>query len=63
VDAIKKQLTLRNKDRLALEGLTLRHIFTTMWAIAYYMDQHWALREIQLAFNEVNRLFYRCIKN
>jgi len=29
-----------------------------MLVSAYYMDQNWAMREVQLAFHEVNSLFF-----
>jgi len=34
-----------------------------MSVIAYYMDRNWAVREVQLAFDEVNRLFCSRFKN
>jgi hypothetical protein len=54
VDAIKKQLPLRNKNGLALDRWTSLNKLAIMWVIAYYMDRNWALREVQLAFDEVN---------
>ena len=57
VDAIKKQLPLRNKVSLALDGWTSTNKLAITSVIAYYMDRHRALREVQLAFDEVNRLF------
>ena len=57
VDAIKKQLPLRNKVSLALDGWTSTNKLAITSVIAYYMDRNWALREVQLAFDEVNRLF------
>jgi len=57
VDAIKKQLPLRNKVILALDGWTSTNKVTITSVIAYYMDRNWALREVQLVFNEVDRLF------
>jgi len=57
VDAIKKQLPLRNEVSLALDGWTSTNKLAITSVIAYYMDRNWALREVQLAFNEVNRLF------
>jgi hypothetical protein len=57
VDAIKKQLPIRNKVSLALDWWTSTNIVAITLVIAYYMDQNWALREVQLAFDEVNRLF------
>jgi len=56
VDAIKKQLPIRNKVSLALDGWTSMNKLAITSVIAYTMDRHWALREVQLALNEVNRL-------
>jgi len=57
VDAIEKQLPLRNKVSSALDGWTSTNKLAITSVIAYYMDRNWALREVQLAFNEVNLLF------
>jgi hypothetical protein len=57
VDAMKKQLPLRNKVSLALDRWTSTNKLAITSGIAYYMDRNWALREVQLAFDEVNRLF------
>jgi hypothetical protein len=57
VDAIKKQLPLRNTVNLALDGWTSTNKLAITSVIAYYMDRNWALREVQLAFDDVNRLF------
>jgi len=57
VDAIKKQLPLQNKVSFALDGWTSTNRLAITSVIAYYMDRYWALREVQLAFDEVNRLF------
>jgi len=57
VDAIQKQLPIRNKVSLALDGRTSTTKLAITSVIAYYMDQNWALREVQLAFDEVDRLF------
>jgi len=58
VDAIKKQLLVRNKESLALDGWTSTNKLAIKSVIAYYMERNWALREVQLAFDEVDRLFY-----
>jgi len=63
VDAIKKQLPVRNKVSLALDAWTSTHKLVIMSVIAYYMDRNWALHEVQLAFNEVDRLFYSHFKS
>jgi hypothetical protein len=57
VDAIKKQLPQRNKVSLALNGWTSTNKLAITSVIAYYMDRNWALRKVQLSFDEVNRLF------
>jgi len=57
VDAIKKQVPIRNKVRLALDGWTSTNRLAITSVIAYYMDRNWALREVQLTFDEVDRLF------
>jgi len=58
VDAIKKQLPVRNKVGLALDGWTSTNKLAITSVIAYYMDRNWALGEVQLAFDEIDRLFY-----
>ena len=57
VDAIKKQLPIRNKVSLALDGWISTNKLAITSVITYYMDRNWALREVQLAFDEVHRLF------
>jgi len=57
VDAIVKQLPLRNKVSLALDGWNSTNKLAITSVIAYYMDRKWASREVQLAFEEVYRLF------
>ena len=57
VDAIKKQLPLRNKVSLALDGWTSTNKLAIMSVITYDIDPNWALREVQLAFDEFDRLF------
>jgi len=63
VDAIEKQLLVRNKVSLALDRWTSTNKLAITSVIAYYMDQNWALREVQLAFDEVDRLFYSQFEN
>ena len=58
LDAIKKQLLVRNKVSLALDRWTSTNKLAITSVIAYYMDRNWALREVQLAFDEIDRLFY-----
>jgi len=56
VEAIKKQLLIRNKVSLALDGWTSTNKLAITSVIAYYMDRNWALREVQLAFDDGDRL-------
>jgi len=52
-----KQLPIQNKVSLALDGWTSTNKFAIMSVTAYYMDRNWALRDVQLALDEVDRLF------
>jgi len=58
VDAIKKQLPTRNKVSLALDGWTSTNKLAITSVIAYYIDHNWAMREVQLTFDEVCSLFF-----
>jgi len=44
VDAIKKQLPIRNKVSLALDGWTSTNKLAITLIIAFNMDRNWALR-------------------
>jgi len=57
VDAIEKQLPIRNKVSLALDGWTSTNKLAITSVLGYYKDRNWALREVQLIFDEVDRLF------
>jgi hypothetical protein len=57
MDAIKKQLPIRNNVSLTLDTWTSTNKFAITSVIDYYMDRNWALREVQLAFDVVDRLF------
>jgi hypothetical protein len=57
VDATKKQLLLRTKVSLALNGWTSMNKLAIMSVIPYYMDRNWALHDVQLAFDVVDCLF------
>jgi len=57
MNAIKKQLPSRNTVSLALDRLTSTNKLAIQSVIAYYMDRNWALRQVQLDFDEVDRLF------
>ena len=63
VDALKKQLPLQNKLSLALDVWTATNKLAMRSVIAYYMDRNGALREVQLAFDEVDRLFCSCFES
>jgi hypothetical protein len=63
VDAIEKQLLSRNKVGLPLDGWTSTNKLPVMSVISYYMDQNWALRELQLAFDEVDCPFFSYFKS
>ena len=56
VDAINKQLLLQNNVRLALDGWISINTLAITSVIAHYMDRNLALCEVQLAFDEVDRL-------
>jgi len=63
VDAIKKQLPSRDNVSSALDRWTSLNKPAITSVIAYYMDQNWALREVQLAFDEVHRLLLSCLES
>jgi len=63
MDAIKKQLPSQNKGSLALDGWTSTNKLAITSVIAYYMDRSWALREVQLAFDEVDPLFFSAFES
>jgi len=58
VDAIQKQLPTRNEVSSAFDGWTSKHKLAITLVSAYYMDRNWAMREVQIAFDEVNSLFF-----
>jgi len=57
VDATKKQLPLRNKVSLALDGWTSTNKLAIKFVISYYMDRNWQLHEVELTFDVVDFLF------
>jgi hypothetical protein len=63
VDDIKKQLPVRNKVSFALDGWTSTNKLAITSVIADYMDRNWAVREVQLACDEVDRLFYSRVES
>jgi len=54
VQAVIKQLPLRNKGILVLDGWISMNNLAITSVIPYYMDQNWALREVQLGWDDVN---------
>jgi len=63
VDAINMQLPSRNKVTLALDGWTSTNNLAITSVIACYMDRNWALREVQLALDEVDHLFFSAFES
>ena len=57
MDVVKKQLLSRNEVSSTLDGWTSPNTLAIRSVNAYSVDWNWALREVQLAFNEVNCLF------
>jgi len=58
LNAIKKQLPSQNEVSLAFDWSTSTNNLTIMTVIAYYFYQNWALHEVQLAFDKVDRLLF-----
>ena len=58
VYAIMKQLPWRTKVSLAIDGWTSTNKLDLMSVIAYSMDRNEGVREVQLAFDEVNSPFF-----
>jgi len=58
MDAIKQQWLSRNTVSLSLDGWIPTNKPARTLVIAYIMDQHWALRNVQLTWNEVDHLFF-----
>ena len=63
VDSIKKQLLSRNKVTLALDGWTSTNKLAITSVIDFNMDPNWGLREVQLTFDEVDRVFVSVFKS
>jgi len=57
VDAIRMQLASQYEVSLALGGWTSKNKLGIMSVMGYYMIQNWALREVHLTFDHVDRLF------
>jgi len=62
VDAMKKQLPPWNRLSSAQDGWTSTNKLAITSVIACYMDRNWALRDVQLAFDELDRLFFLSFK-
>ena len=52
------QLPTRNEVSSTLGGWTSTNKLAITSVIEYYMDKNWAMQEVQLAFDEVNSLFF-----
>jgi hypothetical protein len=63
VHVINKQLMLRNKLSLPLNGWTSTNKLAIMSVIANYVDRNWALHEVQHPFDEVHLLFCSIFKS
>jgi len=63
VDAMNKQLPSQNKVSLTLDGCTSTNKLAITSDILYYMDGNWALHEVQLPLDEVDRLFVSCFES
>jgi len=53
-----KQLPRRNKVSLDLDGWISRNKLAVTSVIAFNIGRIWAMQEVQLAFDEVNSLFF-----
>jgi len=51
-----KQLPSRNKVSSTVDGSTSTNKLAIKSVVGYYMDRNWALCEVQLTFEEVDRL-------
>jgi len=58
VDAITKQLASQNSVTLSLDGCISTNKLAKTSVITDYMNAYWALREVQLTFDEVDRPFF-----
>jgi len=58
-----KQLPSQYKVSIPLDGWTSTNEPAIMSVIAYFMNQYWALGEVQLAFDDVDGLFYSLFKS
>jgi len=58
MDAIMKQLTSWNNVSLPWDGCTSSNKLDITFDIAYNVDQNWAFREVEVAFDEVDHLSF-----
>jgi len=58
VDAIRNQLPLQNNRTLDLEAWTSTNNQAKTSVITYFMNHNYALSKVQLAFDEMDRLFF-----
>jgi len=58
VHAIKKQLPSGIQISLAFDGWTSTNKVAILSGFAYNIDRNWALHEVQLTFDVVDRLFF-----
>jgi len=63
VDAITKQLLSQFKVSLALDRWTSPTKFAITSVIPYYIGQIWEMREVQLAFDAVDHLFFSHVES
>jgi len=63
MDANMKQLLSRDNVSLALDGWTSTSKLDIPSANAYYMAQKLASREVQLAFDDVDCLFFSRVES
>jgi len=56
VDAFKKQLPLRNRVSIALDGWTSTNKLAMTSDVAYYIDRNWSLSD----FNSLSMRFIPC---
>jgi hypothetical protein len=54
IEAIREQLPKSNKISLAIDGWTSTNKLAITSVIGYYIARDWTLKEVQLAFDEVN---------
>jgi len=62
-NAVKKQLRMRNKANLDLDGWTWTNNLASTSVIAYYVLGTWAMSDVQLVFDEVDSLFCSCVES